>query len=1354
MSKQSCDITPRVINSEGQEVKSKLFEDLQKILPKRDSRNFYDMIKSEQFKTLTNYSELELDENGEPTIQTLLEHTNLNKRMNDSSISESIIREIGIRSVDSIKSEEVVNALVKITEMNEKLSAETTGKQFFRVALLRTYNPYSKKISLEVKVYRYNNKSDFWQYQMNAFLDNISDIVQQIPSARTINDLIFKSVNTLPMGIDEIDSFNPYIINFLIKEVKSNIGKTPTPINTVSIENDNPLYSRAKKKFNEISDDELVKFIEKEKLPINTKEFKDNPTKHKEQLFNILFSKYQINSDILNDFNNFQDLGYLKELFERLNKETIKDWNKIEIPSESKKYTIEDTLISRPEDDPIFIDTEKLIDELGDKYDIEQAVIAGAKDLLIRIINAEKNQLHIQNRLETNGMNTEARDKKALVSILINMYEEGQYDTALFQYYNNILERIKNWKELINSKQADSIEMAKNLRQAHLELVMFNEISDFLRKNESKISLNKEQIKEDILQAVGEYMNFQYYDEVESFLDTYNKDKNKFESEYPELGAFARAYFAINDFNEENGLNDLNELILPKIKNLEDDLYAKEKALVSNFLKEYQDSNAEIIPWGKDKGKKMDIDELLSKAQRDMNGFERLLDAFGDSPDMILRLLDKAAKQAKNEARLDSIDLAKEISAEAKLLENAGIKDTSWMFHRNEKGEKTGRYIMNGDPEMAEINANPAKLRFYNFFMNCKQYVESFYPPNSVRTEKIISINKDLLERVKEADGIKGMVDEYLESVKDEWMNRNQEAEDNILGFTQGGYTLNGEEINVLPIFYQNVQFGDQKALNDISEDAVSTLIAYSAKAIDYQHSNKIINKMELARLVLKQREIPIKRNGVTVHSAITSKLQKEQEECDTTIYYKDDGKSNLSKRIGGFMDVMFYAKSRRDDIAIGKFSAIKIVDKLNAWTAKAAMSLSLLNGLSNVATGNMMMTYEALAKHYFKPSDVLWADITYAKNSVAMLGNLGNRIKDDKLSLFTEMFDVSQEYDKDMFRDVKWNRKTKMGRIEFGKALMFMQDSGEHWMSHRTALSVAHTTMLKDKEGNLHNLWDSLEIEYLQDDMSYGTENKGLGARLKIKDGYTKEDGTEFTNNDIVKIQTKIASINQGMHGIYNKMDSNMIQMTAIGRLAYLFRKWIWKSYSKRFEGMNYNYNIGEWNEGYYRSCWHFISGLAKDVKNAKLDIALHWNELHPTEKANCKKVFYEVGILLSLMAFNAMVDWGDGDDDDNWAKNMFKYQAIRLQSELSALTPISAINEAVRLGKSPIPALNTVTNMLDTLKAGWIPNWFEEVDRGWAKGHSKGFKYLMNNKVINPYFLTLEKTANVAEQTKWYMQ
>lgn len=69
---------------------------------------------------------------------------------------------------------------------------------------------------------------------------------------------------------------------------------------------------------------------------------------------------------------------------------------------------------------------------------------------------------------------------------------------------------------------------------------------------------------------------------------------------------------------------------------------------------------------------------------------------------------------------------------------------------------------------------------------------------------------------------------------------------------------------------------------------------------------------------------------------------------------------------------------------------------------------------------------------------------------------------------------------------------------------------------------------------------------------------NKKLGAKLQLKQGYTKEDGSAFTRDDIIAFSRKSAAINQRMHGIYNKADRSAVQRLAIGRMGVMFRKWI----------------------------------------------------------------------------------------------------------------------------------------------------------------------------------------------------
>lgn len=1373
---QSCDIIPMVEGPDGKEHESKLYTSIMNILPEYHVRNMYNLFKSDNFKNTEEYKHLDFDEYGEPTLDSLFKHTDLAKKLSDFRIGQKLLEKLGVKKDDTIDKtpQSMQNAISNVINLNNELDKATDGTQFFRVALLKNDDG-----SIKYHIYRANEKSNLWEYSLKEYSEDIQHLVelqeQGDITQLVANDLFNRSLMALPTNEDKIGLFNSKIISGLINETKEKIkAKDKTPINARLITSNSTSNKRLFNITSNFSKDVFQSFCDSYDFDFDEKDFEENKNKYINLMLDTIVSEYLMDMTKLDFLQGKADIEHYKNMVERVGNEIKQKWEKVKAPDYSKKVNLSDTVLEKPEENEHFISISKIIDEMGDDYWVVDKTRQLSAQILKSIISNEKQQLLILskntkidtknaeiigvddegNEILSDAGQNELKNRKETIKRLQDLYEEGSFEVAVYSYYNSLQGKIKKYQDALNSAYTneDLLKRCDLLRKANFELQMFNDISSLIEKDLPNMSFDKIKLGDDIVYLLEEGTG----SNIDQLLSQYNEEKTSFSMLYPEfIVDLVESYINLQHLRNDNGYSTLNGEFTVLAKQLQIKIDEQSKKVLSVLLEQYQDEDAKIIAFGKNKGKKNDIEQLLSRAKRDMWGVERLLDAMGDCPDMILRLIDKMVKQYKNKARIEAINLSKEIAKEAKLLEDAGIYDTKWMYNKDDNGNKTGRYVSSGDPEMIEILNNPAKYRFYNFFMNTKKKLDNMYPPNLITSNQIINIRKDFMERAKETGSLKGTAEAYWKDIKDDWTNNNQQAEEELEGYRQAFTSLDGEEIKTLPIFYSQIDFKDQLSINEISEDAVSTLISYGAKALDYNNMNEIVSALELSKHVLKQREIPVEKNGAKVLSIIKKQLLDEDQSIeDAQVYYRDGGKSNLYKRLDGYLDMAVYNRLKTDDKQIGKFSAIKIVDKLNAWTARASMSLSLLNGISNITTGNMMMTYEALSKQYFKPKDVAWADATYAKNSVALMGNLGNRIKDDKLSLFSEMFDVSQEYDKEGL-DIKWDKKTKLGRIEIGKAMMFIQDAGEHWMSHRTALAVAHTIQLKDKEGNKHNLWDSLEVQYIQEDGSYGPNNKNLGAKLFVKEGYTKEDGTLFTDNDIIKTQTKIASINQGMHGIYNKIDANLIQRTALGRAAYLFRKWMWKSYSKRFEGINYNYNIGEWNEGYYNSCFRFIKTLATDLKQFKFDVALHWDELHPTEQNNCKKALIEIAGLLSIIVLNGLVDWEDGDDDkDNWLRNMSMYQALRLQSELSALTPISAIGEAVRLFNSPLPAINTVTNILDTFGALWIPNWFEEVDRGWAKGHSKGFKFLFGNKILNHYYHVMYRNANAEEFYQSFVQ
>ena len=1351
----ACDITGYIRNKEGKNVESKLYKDLQKILPASEVDNYYNFINSDIFKSQDNYKNLEFDENGQPTVASLIKNTDtVNKLISERVAERTILGNLKFSTVNGTWNS-LHSALSDINKLNKSLETATDGTNIFRVALIKDYDKSTNRVVLKPVVYKVSSMTVMWEMKMQKIESDLQFLKKSEENSEVtmelLNSISYSVMRQFPTKEGEILALNQNIIPNIMKEGKENPTDAKLDIDTFKIASRLPIFDRVADILLHDKTADIRKFIEDNNLDIDWEDFEKNPNKYSNLILRTIWNKYQMDRTVLNYITGETSRKAADALIQRLQSATKDMWSKVNIPEQEKEIKLNDIPspeVSSSENNKDFISTDKLIKELGDKYNILSNSEQSAIKLIKKIIEAEINQDKVQSRVHSDNpaFAIEQERKKALFKNLIDLYETGEYNLALYQYYVSTLNNLKKIQNKLDTLGGDIMSQATELRKMQLEIIMFQQVADYFNKHTNDIIYDKNELLEKILKV----FNGMFGKNTLEALKVAKDNPIEFQEEIPELKPLADAYWElVNTEADNNVFRAINDKLSNISNHLYDLMYKKSKFLVTKVFEHYQDEESKITPWGKNKGKVNTVDDMLSRADREISVVQRLMDSMATSPDMLFRLMDKIVKIYKNNARLQAIEFAKKVKYEATLLENAGIRDTKWMYARDANGNKTGKYITEQDSEYYKIMENPAKKRFYEFFMANKEKLDTFYPPNTVNSDNIINIRKDSLERLKESDSVKSAAKKFWQNVKDDWTNQSQEDQDMRIGYTDSAYTLEGEEILMLPIYYNNIDFKNPEKVNEISEDAVSTLIAYGAKAYDYSQMNKIINILELTKEVLKEREIPLSKNGKKIVTITRKMIKGEGEELteEDALTYKDGGHSQNSKMFKGYLDIL-YGRIVEDDTMIGKVSLVKMVDKINGWTARAALSLSLLNGVSNYLTGETMITYGALQKRYFTLKDWGWAKVTYDKALIAHLGNKGKRIKDDKLSLFIEMFDVGVHYDKDMLRDENWDRKTKLGRIKFGEAMMFMQDAGEHKMACETALAQAHRIMLKDKDGNLHNLWDSLEEEYIQEDGSWGKTNKKLGARLKIKDGYTKQDGTNFTNNDIVNTQMLFASVLHGDQGIYNQLDMNQIQRKAAGRAVYLFRKWVWESYRRRFGKLGYDFERKEWNEGYYRSVYDFMMTLSEDLKSANFNMQMHWDELSELQKQNCKKVLIETAIVISLM-LSAWLMYHYGDDDNDKENNSFVYNEIlyyiiRLSSETNALSPFGMINESTRYAKNLFPMINTLTTVLDSFKALWPPNWFEEVKSGWAKGHSKGFKYLFGNKVINPYYLIMQKNLN----------
>lgn len=1367
-----CSIqAPTVKDENNKDILAPLYKDLTKYVSPSKAAMMYQAFTSDKFKNSEIYPKLELDQYGDPTISSLAQYTNLLNYTDliqyGNQVSKKILGSNSFLPKDCEEFFKTVNEINKYNNENKN----------FHALLIKNPNTYR----FELQIVRKNEKNSLLMRNQYRFLSNAevfynsmqkagfndSYILNQIKYAYNVYNSKGLDPATLNSGklLDQLNRFKSHNLNKNdIESLTSSQYPSSEAINTQLITRMTSVYKdNSKFIFNYLQshgliDDNLTLADVQGNLATYIKIVRDH------LLMNALSNSFSL-SDI--NTGNSETNKYLFDKVDIIRKNIIAQLNKINVPD------------NIPTDNSVY-DTDNIKKDISYSIDVllretekefkDEDNLVTAANTMEKLINAETKRYNLAIRL---GKNKEASKIKDRISNFNRIYDDNTFNASFISFMKT---ESKSLKTLYEKMQKDFINpdirkksfcVREVLQQCDYYKGCIEYFENYINNREvyikdlaSEISRLATRLKIKLPEKSNDVAALTSILNDNDLYNKVNANTQKLLIRFKDL---------LTNYVETLKSPISSNLNLSKFKSLIDtvklDAQKKAVSVTADFLKQFQTEKASYIPWGDKKGEKIDIESALKKMDKDINFYDLYLDAMVDCPDVIMRLTDKGVKMTKSKIRLQVQELAREIKKEAKILENSGIKGFNWLYKKDENGRKTGLYITKEDPEYASIAKSPAKLRFYNFFMKTKSEIDNYYPTHST-TSKIIGIRKDRLERLKEAksNSFKDMAKEFKKGIEDNWIDR--EDDDDIAGYKEMFTDIAGNEVELLPIYYNNV---NENNADEMSEDAVSTLIAYANKGIEYHNMQSLIVNIELEKEVLKLRQMPVMSGSKKVVDVINRKLHKESKEYleQDVLYTPDGGRSNAYKRFESYIDMTIYGKFRKDEGNIGKFSKAKIVDQLNKKTAIAAMSLNLLNGISNVVTGVGMTRIESICGQFFNIKDMAAADAIYAKELMPYLGEKGNRIKDSKLSLFLEEFDVLQEYENDI-NETNWIKDNWFKRICSSEYMSVVQNAGEHYLNTRVALAYAHSFKLKTKSGKETNLWEILDTEYLQEDGTYGPVNKKLGARFKLKEPCFRDDKPfELNEGNMFEIVRKMAAINQSIHGIYNKQDANVIQSLSVGRLIYMFRKWIPKSLDKRFAKLKYNYDLDEWTEGYYRTTFNFIKGLIQSHNALKNEASIRWSTLDERQKHNIIRALIESASFIFILMFNKLImDWDDDDDKENYslAMNHFYYQCIRYQSERAALSPISflaipwtrdnMLNEFSRLLKSPMAAATTVSDGANLLQLFNPFIYSEEIKRGPWKGWSKPMGLIISNKFAFPYGAMLPKNSSPADYASYYLQ
>jgi hypothetical protein len=427
----------------------------------------------------------------------------------------------------------------------------------------------------------------------------------------------------------------------------------------------------------------------------------------------------------------------------------------------------------------------------------------------------------------------------------------------------------------------------------------------------------------------------------------------------------------------------------------------------------------------------------------------------------------------------------------------------------------------------------------------------------------------------------------------------------------------------------------------------------------------------------------------------------------------------------------------------------------LMSITSISSLGLNAFSAFNNVAYGNIQLFTERMAGEYFTTKS--WRRASAIANKLPFY-NFSNK-PDDKDAAIANFFDVV-ERGKELGDKKGGVIKENDTKEKIINSLFFMQNAGEIQMQNSTLFSVLMETPVKiTKEDG------SITDGYLYDYMDSVEGNVIVKDNVKVK----AENGewVDVDDRQLARIRQKTYSINQYLHGIYNKEDASTVNKGWIGRLAMHFKKWMRPGFNRRFGS---RFGQAFWNEsresldeGMYVGTAKFLWGAMKNAKTEE-SMAAQFKTLDKKQQSNIIRTGVEMTAALSLGALAFMlakiIEGLEPEEDEYLALYAMHYMTQRLYREQLTYS-FKANEDAKRTLQSPIASWrfvnDTAKSMAHVMGIPFAGTFMEDIfgnpyyEAGYKKGEHKGLYKLKQMIPLAKTFMqykALDDTFEIRKQ------
>lgn len=648
----------------------------------------------------------------------------------------------------------------------------------------------------------------------------------------------------------------------------------------------------------------------------------------------------------------------------------------------------------------------------------------------------------------------------------------------------------------------------------------------------------------------------------------------------------------------------------------------------------------------------------------------------------------------------------------------------------------TGRTerIPNDNYRKAFPQLEQAQLDYYNEMMAIKgelgsllpSYAQKQYIPPQIRR----SFMDAMVDALKGKDGnvFKAMTKAIINKIKNIYTIREDDtdyANNGIIGGEEFGLasgTLANTPFKQIPIFYVN----ELKDPDELIKDFSGAMQHFMQTALHFEAMNNVRDTLEFMGDFIMNGHAAATKNG--------NKLAEEASAGAISVFkqlLKFGKNSNTNAIIEGMLDYHLYGVKIKN---YNKFT--KALKSLLAYNSIRSLTVNFKGMLSNYTVGLLQMIIEAGGNEFYNFGDLGWAFAKVAgDNTLSAPGRFWDFLTNNvnsKSVLLAQRFDPLNE------ASMEAGHKRYYGplRTLLSVDLTFMgYGAGEHMIHFMNMYAILHNKKVH-LNGKTVSLYDIFSVG-----------NKVDGNSELIIDPnatYTDENGNEVPVDDayLQKVKDDIKSVNQNTHGSMNDLDKGLIHQYMVGRFIMNLRQWMVEHYSRRYRKAHWDANLKREVEGFWRTYWRHLIGLASGIFHFESELALHREEMTVHQKANVRKARTEMIVLACLYGLQFGLGAPEDHKKEFWYR-MWIYQVKRAIVDVQGSTPLGIPTEMNTLINSPIAATNTVNALLYPFVGIWDIG--TEIQSGKHKGEDK---YLRNlEKYWLPFMKHIEQYLDFSE-------